>query len=364
MGFKKKRVSIIIPAYNVKRHIEKCLASACGQTYENIQIIVVDDGSNDGTAEIARKFAERDNRILLFSKDNGGVSSARNAGLKYADGEFISFLDADDILEPDSIEVSVNAIESSGADLVSFQYSRIDEDGNCLKNFDFIDGTFSFKNDNDRLSFIVKELLSYNIGVEVWNKLFKRVIIVENNLLFDEECSVGEDYAFNIKYLIHSSKIICLPDRLYIYKNRDGSAMNLEKSFEQNISDRVLMLKDVCSYIKESGNQYFYREFPLVFIEAMNSQYIGYTATEVADQIQRIRDLSFAKTIYNRIPEVKKDFLDIDKSDIARIKYRYNLYIKGKLDGFSLKESIALLLYNFYRKLRGRESLEFWIMPY
>ena len=155
----KKLVTIIVPAYNVENYIEECLQSICNQTYQNIEILVVDDGSTDNTYEVITKVAATDSRIKAFTKPNSGVSSTRNFALQQVAGEYIQFVDGDDTIEPIAVETLLNAMEA-GYDFVNCMYNRVDDKGRfddeqysfCCKAMDI--DTFDSK-----VSFIKDELM-------------------------------------------------------------------------------------------------------------------------------------------------------------------------------------------------------------
>ncbi len=186
----KPLVSIIIPVYNCEKYVEGCLNSATSQTYGNIEIIAVNDGSEDGSERILKELAEKDSRIHIIIKENGGPSSARNAGLESCNGDYITFLDCDDELYNNSIETMVNALDDS-VDYAAFSYDRL----------------FNRKS-SEVLSPAVFTLDDLKSDFEKYNsyfmlmcsKLYKRSIIEKNNIRFDENIHFSEDYDFNLKY--------------------------------------------------------------------------------------------------------------------------------------------------------------------
>ena len=131
------KISVIIPAYNVEKYIEKCLESLKKQTLKNFEIIVIDDGSKDNTKEVVEQYIEKNKEIKIscYSKENGGLASARNYGVKYAKGEYISFLDADDYLEEDLFE-KLNKYMEENIDLIKFKMKRVNEKGKCIEKID------------------------------------------------------------------------------------------------------------------------------------------------------------------------------------------------------------------------------------
>ncbi len=359
-----KLVSIIVPAYNAEKYIEKCLESILEQTYGNTEIIVVDDGSIDGTYDIIISFLKRDSRIQVIKKENGGVSSARNLGLKKANGKYISFLDADDIMERTAISTLVDSIERSGADWISCQYSRWDKDDNKLEDYNFITGERLFTSDEERISFLLNEYFDYKLGYEVWGKLFKADIIKKNNLFFSEKCRIGEDLAFNIKYLMHSDRLNCISDRCIRYMIHDDSAMSGHKTLSDKINEDILLLEDVYEHISSTDNSSFGNAFSVLFAKFMEHSYIGKSSNEVVDAYKNISDILFAKKVYSELSCHKKELMAIFNPGIAKLKYKYHMYVKSKLCGESAFDMISRYFYDFYRILRRRETIKNWKLPY
>ena len=356
-------VSVIVPAYNMEKYLGRCLDSLLAQSYKDLEILVIDDGSFDRTLEIAGEYAKRDNRIAVVHKENGGVSSARNLGLERASGEYTFFFDPDDLIESDSIEVLVKAMES-GADLVSCQYSRWNDDGVRLEDYDFITGNMSFASDDELIRFILDELLDYHVGYEVWNKLYRTEIIREKSIRFSEKCRIGEDLAFNIKYLMNVVKVENIPERCVRYSIRGDSAMGSLTDLSKKIAENNLLLEDVQDYITKTGNKAFADNFPLICAKLMEKAYIGHTPVEVVDACKNIGDAGFMKQRYQEIEGKKQELIAIYPYDLGKIKYRYHMFVKAGICGDSVGGRVKRSIYNCYRKLRGREILECWRMPY
>ena len=374
-------VSVIIPAYNVERYIGKCIDSVVKQSYKDLEIIIVDDGSSDGTRDIICSLAKADKRITPIYKENGGASSARNIGLEHATGEYVYFIDADDVLEPDGIATLVSAMEDrfiaasdkvmednsiSGRkiDFVSCQYSRWDDTGKRLDDYDFFTGIKEFNSDEERLGFILFEILPYHIGFEVWDKLYRLDILRKNSISFSESCSIGEDLSFNLKYLMYSDSINCISDRCVKYTIRSGSLMRNAKELSMKISENLILLEDFYGFINDRNNEYFKDKFVMIFAKLMDNSYLEETPVEVLDAYENISEKAFAIKQYSGFKEHYNDILALYSEDIAKIKYRYHLYVKAGLNGFGICDRIYFGVYNLYRHLRGRNFLEEWRMPY
>lgn len=357
-------VSVIIPVYNCQKYILRCLESVSRQSYSKMQIIVVDDGSVDDSYEIIRSFTNDRPEFIVLHKNNGGVSSARNLALKYVSGEYIYFLDADDCLEDNAIEVLVAAMRSDEADWVSCQYSKWGIEGNKLDDYDFITGVKLFKTDEDRLYFAIKQLLRYFVGYEVWNKLYCADRVFENNISFSDTCSIGEDLAFNIKYLMHSQKLSCIEDRCVRYTVRDDSVMGELNSISRKLMECKLLLEDVYDYASSTDNKVFLKGFPLLCYILLDNTYVGYSANEICDGYKKAGEISFIKEIYKEIEKVKDEIITVHGADSAKIKFRYHMFIYHSLTGFSITDILSLFAYDTYRRIKGRQPIEKWRMPY
>lgn len=216
------KISIIVPIYNVEKYIRRCIESILNQTYTNFELILIDDGSTDSSGVICDEYANKDNRIKVIHKENGGLSSARNAGLDIATGEYISFVDGDDYIAEDMIEKLYNSITGNNADIAVCNYKCVDENGNCLDNLNKgtpIITTVYSKNDYFR-NLACKKYYYYVIAC---NKLYKKDLfkgiryplgkLCEDNHIIDslvEQCSV----------------ISSIKDSLYFYVQRNGSIMS------------------------------------------------------------------------------------------------------------------------------------------
>ncbi|MCR5670960.1 MAG: glycosyltransferase [Butyrivibrio sp.] len=359
-----KKVSIIIPAYNAEKYIEKCIISACSQTYENLEIIVVDDGSGDGSLEIAQDLSKKDERVTVIHKENGGVSSARNVGFSASTGYFITFLDSDDELTKDAVSIMVRAMEISASDLVSCNFLRFDEKGNVLDDFDLWTGERDISLDTGKMSFITHELLQYHVGYEVFAKLFKADIIKQNDISFPADCRIGEDLAFNIKYLMNCHSITCLSDRIYRYLIREGSAMDVSKGLSVRLSERLKVLRDVLSYGEGREKSYITDKASLISGAALDSIYVGSTPMQVLEALDKPSDKEFMKDIYRSFTDSKDDFKSLYPGEIAGMKYRYHMYLRGKLCGENLWQKLSGHTFDLYRKVKKREPVATWKMPY
>lgn len=210
-------ISVIVPVYNVERYIRQCVESILEQTYADLEIILVDDGSTDGSGSICDEYKLKDNRVVVIHKCNGGLSEARNAGLDIARGEYIGFVDSDDYIEPDMYEVLYKNCERYAADLAAARFVKFNTQGEVRKNF--TENIEVFSREEMLRLFIVGDR-RYEITMSVWDRLYKR------ELISDLRFPVGkcyEDIVFSTK-VIEKSKINVYIDRaLYHYRLREDS---------------------------------------------------------------------------------------------------------------------------------------------
>ena len=235
-----KLVSVIIPAYNIEDYIGRCLDSIISQTYKNLEIIVVDDGSRDHTGEILDNYAKKDRRIKVIHKENGGVSSARNKGIEVAEGDYIGFIDGDDFIEPEMYKILVDLLEEENADIAHCGYQMVFPD-----RVDYYHNTGKKKIQTTEEG--LKDLLSGEI-IEpgLVNKLYKKELI--KNCRLDETVKINEDLLMNYQLFKLSQKSVYYDITPYSYMIRSSSATGANSLItKREDSLRVLnQIKDDC----------------------------------------------------------------------------------------------------------------------
>ena len=268
-----KKITVIVPVYNVENYLNKCLDSIIKQTYKNLEIIVVNDGSTDNSGTICQEYAQKDDRIVYIEKENGGLSDARNAGLDRMTGSYVTFVDSDDWVELDYIEVLYNKLIEYQADIAVGNYCKFNESDS---NFYFhISGNY-FEKRYDNVSVVdclnnSNKLLNSALIV-AWGKIYRKEIIT--NFRFPVG-RVGEDALFNLKVLLSSKTIVYINKDAYIYRVRSGSISNtwdekwirdctyimeerlaLLSTLGYPMSEHIHAYKDILSYItSESYNR-------------------------------------------------------------------------------------------------------------
>ena len=222
-----KLISIIVPVYNVEKYLDKCIESILNQTYKNLEIILVDDGSKDNCPKICDDYAVKDNRIKVIHKINGGLSSARNEGLKVTNGDYISFVDSDDFIEKEMLYKLLHTLEKNDSDIAICGYNAVDEEGVVLEKLKLLD-----KNHEEIIISKVESQNDYfekknkrGIYTVAWNKLYKKELFL--NKAFPEG-RLHEDEALTFKLLYEAKKIVYLNEALYNYLIRNNSIMAME----------------------------------------------------------------------------------------------------------------------------------------
>ena len=230
-------VSVIVPIYNAKDHIARCVESIRRQTYENLEILLLNDGSEDVSLPVCQMFARVDKRITLIDKANSGVAATRNLGLRYATGEYLQFVDADDTLLPNATELLVDRAQRFAADLVIAHYNRITParargEGETQRppRPDKVQ-TFGFllEGPMDKQAFaagLMQEPASFYYGV-MWNKLYRADIVhAHDDILCAEDLDWSEDLYFNLSYIRYAERFYALSTPIYNYYNTPGSAVH------------------------------------------------------------------------------------------------------------------------------------------
>ena len=214
-------ISIIVPIYNSENYLEQCIDSILNQTFKDFELLLVDDGSTDNSMPICLQYSKRDNRIHCYAQKNLGPSVARNRGLEKARGEYITFVDSDDYLNPDALEMLYNAIQDGTYDLVrcSFQCVGI---RSKLNAGEFPDMVAHSKYELAQIYY--KNYESY-LHANVWGKLYRASIIKEHKIKFKENIHVCEDRIFNVEYAQHASSAILLKYIGYNYVDRGNVSL-------------------------------------------------------------------------------------------------------------------------------------------
>ena len=260
-------ISIIIPVYNCEDYLSRTLDSILVQSLKNIEIICINDGSQDKSLEILQQYAERDSRIVVIDKENGGQSSARNKGLEVAKGDYIGFIDADDTIPEDYYQKLYDNAFNSNADIVQCRALMIYEKDGCIKEWELNKDILTLDSRNSNFN---KLLMTYASGF-VWNKIYRRSLF--HNITFINGI-YWEDNPFNLEIALKASKILSIPDTYYYYLQRENSTV-----YSKNAKIHFDLLKSseyIIDYLNNPKNQIakkHYQEFIPSIICRLNFEY-------------------------------------------------------------------------------------------
>lgn len=262
----KPLVSVIVPIYNAQNNIVRCVESIRRQTYENLEILLLNDGSKDVSYPVCEMLSKADARIVLIDKENSGVSATRNLGMRMARGKYLQFVDADDTLEPFATELLVQRAEDNNADLVIAAYNRIvpykpkkeaklnpllpnkkkqlTERLAKFQTFGFLPMGFMTK--EEFACGLMQEPASFYYGV-MWNKLYRREIIMAHDIRCDEEFTWSEDMLFNLSYIRYADSFYAIRTPLYYYSRRRKHSLSASVNPAQVVTTKASLFK----YYKE-----------------------------------------------------------------------------------------------------------------
>jgi glycosyltransferase involved in cell wall biosynthesis len=286
------KISIIMPVYNVEKYLKQCLESVINQTMPEIEIICVNDGSTDASPQILKEFAQKDDRIKIINKENGGIASARNRGLEYATGEYIGFVDSDDWIEPHMYETLYNNAKKHDSDMVMCSAHIYDDTAQKMRydmpyfTLERLDESF-----DDIIFDHTHQNLIFGINVTAWNKLYESKFIQENNIRFQEGLDF-EDNPFFYETYLKAKKVSLIRDQLYFYRvNRKGSFIT-------------------------SGNKRF---FDIVPIHRINEDIIKENYLEYLDLFYNYKIHTIIPRLQQVDTEYQDEFLEIIKEDFAKM---------------------------------------------
>jgi glycosyltransferase involved in cell wall biosynthesis len=242
------KVTVIIPVYNSEEFISDCLESVLHQSYKKLEIIIINDGSTDNSEKIIENYLT-DNRIKYLLQSNGGPAEARNTGIKFASGEYIAFIDADDTIEQLYIESLLLKIHTSKSDLVCSGYIDLSEYG-IKKHIDFkIGEETSIQN--------FAEMVCQGTGGVLWSKIFKKEIIIEHNLQLDKDLYMSEDLVFVLRYISHCESFSVINEFLYKYNrlNQNSISSNISIHYLENFINVSSRIEKILAEIKLSDEK-------------------------------------------------------------------------------------------------------------
>ena len=277
-------ISVIIPAFNAEKYISKCVESIVRNSYKNLEIIIVNDGSEDNTLNIAKELKNRDSRIAVINKKNGGVSSARNKGLDIAKGEYVAFIDSDDYISENYFETLISETQS-GADITSCRHICVNESGNVLLDpFSKVETVITYTAQDLADNYF--RLVTAGVINSTCGKLYNKALIGETR--FSHTLKWGEDASFNLEVFKKMEKMTVLPDKGYFYVLHDGQTIT------KKMKGRGDMLIEYVGNINNFLKYYNVYQYPNIRI-GMGSRCISdfFSAASNSFSLKEYKDVFF-----------------------------------------------------------------------
>lgn len=309
-------ISVVIPMYNAEKYVEKCLNSLLKQTYKDLEIIIVNDGSKDNSQAICERYVSQDKRITLINTENRGAGSARNTGIEVAKGEYISFIDSDDYVCADYYERLLHMLEQTGADIAVGRYQRISEhdemqfvnSGEIKECTNMEELMILYGEDEDK----------YINAVLVTNKLFKRKLF-EENVRFPIRRLIDDEFII-YKLIYKSKKIVYTNDVMYAYVQSDSSVMRTNFK-EQRVNDTIDVYDEVYEFFKVNGTKKLNKEILIRYLSYCVELAQKTSTSTVIDDKEKV--YQFLKEKFNQKTEEAKNEIGIEK-----YKYFYKEFYK------------------------------------
>lgn len=267
-------VSVIIPVYNTEKYLNQCINSVLAQTLSDIEVLLIDDGSTDGSGKICDDYARKDKRIHVIHTSNHGVSHARNRGLDQAKGEYISFTDSDDWIDPDMIATLYRLMQTHHADLSTCGYIIEDENGSIIYNIK--EKAIYTLNKWDTIYSLFHDK-HYKYKGNLWDKLYNRNIIDNHHLRFNEKIYYNEDRLFIFQYLSYCQSLAYTSSPYYHYIMRSNSAMNLAQNIYHEKLCTFMDAFDIMTSISTSYPSAIRRAIAIDYIKSSIIFFIKYS---------------------------------------------------------------------------------------
>lgn len=328
-------LSVIIPAYNMQNYIATCLRSVtrCPKDSFDMECLVINDGSSDDTAAIVKRYAQRDGRIRLINKENGGVSDTRNRGIEAASGKYLMFLDADDALWEDAWDYICGAVEEEYADFTAFSYITLYENGKMkVHMLPVSDAVSTDEQEARQLMYADSEFNT------CWGKLFRKEIISENEIAFRTDLPVGEDFLFVAEYFSHCKSFFMTKAVILYCLQRSGSAM-LSYSMEERLGFTKLLYDFSVNAVAHCNDGVLKKRMQVYYLKLLTNLFYEYAKIYRADR-EKLEG-AYQNALEN--PTVQTILEEVTESAISSKmkRFEYKLLKRGKVSQirryFSLK---------------------------
>lgn len=324
-------VSVVVPVYNGEKYLRECIDSICNQSYKELEIIIINDGSNDSTSKIAKQISNEDNRIIYMEHQNKGVSFSRNRGIDLATGEYIVFVDCDDTIEKEYIELLLNKITKNNLDIVTCGYIDISIYGTIKLN-DFYRGN-SILTKDEFINNIFK-----GVGGTLWGKIFRAEIIKKNKIKLNNNIFMCEDMLFVLQYAMQSKGFGAIEQSLYNYNRKNENSVSSKINFKY-FNNLVDVMKEIEKILNENkyDRQFIdyilserIKKLSLSFSIMQHDKRHRYSRKEKIDNINFIFENDYFKKYkdtFDSINIIEQILIKFIKEESAKKVYYYSYYI-------------------------------------
>ena len=297
----KDKVSIIVPVYNVEKYLEKCLKSLISQSYKNIEIILIDDGSKDNSGRICDEYKRKDSRIKVIHKENAGVSEARNSGIQKSTGKYLCFVDADDFVMDNYVEYMHQLIVKDSSDIAicTKMFSNFNEKQTSEEVIENLDGENA-----------IIRILNYRMPIGVYSRIFKKDLIEDNRIRFLKDIYMGEGFNFNVACFQKAKKVIVSNYKVYYYRRNNATSATTKfsiKKCENSLYAMKVMRDNLIIRTERVINSWEYALWR-TYSDAFDYMCLG---NEKKDNLEKFKEYKyFIKNnyrIYKKIDISKKD---------------------------------------------------------
>lgn len=257
-----EKISVIVPVFKVEKYLCRCIDSILSQTFTDFELILIDDGSPDNCGKICDEYAKKDSRIHVIHKENGGLSSARNAGLDVANGDYVVFIDSDDYIEPDLFQEGIVALKDFPKALVNYGFYVENDQGINKSTFILqLPNTIFLNDEHEKTKLICNELTDYKIPWSAWSKFYSRDVIEKNDLRFEDNKRIfAEDLYFSLCFFSLVDHVVNIQKPLYHYIERSDSIMGIDRK-QTNTRRFERLAESVRDYYTSNINSRFMLEY-------------------------------------------------------------------------------------------------------
>ncbi|MBQ9047753.1 MAG: glycosyltransferase [Solobacterium sp.] len=337
-----EKVSIIVPVYNVEKYLAQCIDSVLGQTYVNWELLLIDDGSSDGSPELCDGYAEKDSRVRVIHQANQGASTARNRGLDEATGTYVMFVDSDDYIASGMVSRMVNVIHDTKTDLVLCGYERFTDTYQDKRSYSETPVTI-LKNKAEIARLYTKPNTNM-FGISIWAKLYRNDVLQDKHVRFDPHISYEEDCQFNIDYFELINNAAVIKEVFYHYRQMDVS---LSKGFKRNTFEFLIAgYNRRIGFVKKYAPKTSLNGLHAILLVVVKNTMIKIqkSSLKFTEKIKEHRKVMAYDEVQNIVRVLGKS-----KNALTRI-LQYIIPLKSGFVAF-----VALSMWELYNKLRNRK---------